>query len=129
LVEGVRSRLRWLSGVSVLRLAPPLQRFAQAGWTPRDLERAVGDSLAARGWRLPRELKQPAAYLAALLRSVDPADRPGALDEWIAEGERAQRAYEHQLLHGAPCAHGQPAGDAISPLRGIVACALCRAQA
>jgi hypothetical protein len=128
LVEGTRARLRWLSSVSVPRLAPTLHRFAQAGWTPRDVDRAVVDSLAARGWRLPRELNQPAAYLATLLRGVDPADRPGALDEWMAERNRAQRAYERQLLHGAPCAHGQPAGDAISPLRGIVACPLCRGR-
>jgi hypothetical protein len=126
LVEGVRARLRWLSGVSVPRLAPTLHRFAQAGWTPRDVDRAVDDALAARGWRLPRELNQPAAYLAALLREVDPADRPGALDEWIAAQDRAQRAYERQLLHGTPCVHGVPAGDVPSPLRGIAACPLCR---
>jgi hypothetical protein len=126
LVEGVRARLRWLSGVSVPRLAPTLHRFAQAGWTPRDVDRAVVDSLGARGWRLPRELHQPAAYLATLLREVDPGDRPGALDEWIAAQEHAQRAYERQLLHGIPCAHGVPAGDKASPMRGTVACALCR---
>ena len=108
------------------RLAPTLHRFAQAGWTPRDVDRAVIDALATRGWRLPRELHQPAAYLATLLREVDPADRPGALDEWIAQRERAQRAYERQLLHGTPCAHGAPAGDVPSPLGGIAACPLCR---
>ncbi len=108
------------------RLAPTLHRFAQAGWTPRDIDRAVVDCLGARGWRLPRELTQPAAYLATLLREVDPADRPGALDEWIAVQERDQRAYERQLLHGTPCAHGVPAGDVPSPLRGTVACPLCR---
>jgi hypothetical protein len=128
LVEGVRARLRWLSGVSVPRLAPTLHRFAQAGWTPRDVDRAVIDALATRGWRLPRELHQPAAYLATLLRAVDPADRPGALDEWIAAQERAQQAYERQLLHGSPCAHGVPAGDVPSPLRGHRACPLCRAD-
>jgi hypothetical protein len=92
----------------VLRLAPTLHRFAEAGWTPRDVDRAVDDSLGARGWRLPRELNQPAAYLATLLREVDLADRPGALDEWVTQQERAQRTYERQLLHGTPCPHGVP---------------------
>jgi hypothetical protein len=127
LAEGIRGRLRWLSGVSVRRLAPPLHRFAQAGWTPRDVDRAVTDALATRGWRLPRELKQPAAYLATLLRSLDPDDRPSLLDEWIAQREAVQRAYERQLVVGTPCRHGQPAGDVPSPLRGIGACPLCRA--
>jgi hypothetical protein len=109
------------------RLAPPLHCFAQAGWTPRDVDRAVADALATRGWRLPRELKQPAAYLATLLRSLDPDDRPSLLDEWIAQREAVQRAYERQLVVGTPCRHGQPAGDVPSPLRGIGACPLCRA--
>ncbi len=128
LVEATRARLRWLASVSVPRLAPTLHRFAQAGWTARDVDRTVVDVLAARGWHLPRALSQPAAYLAALLREVDPADRPGALDEWIAAQERAQRAYERQLRHGEPCSHGVPAGDVPSPMRGIAACPLCRVR-
>jgi hypothetical protein len=126
LVEGVKARLRWLSGVSMPRLAPTLHRFAQAGWTPRDVDRAIIDALATRGWRLPRELHQPAAYLATLLRPLDPTDRPSLLDEWIAQQAAAQRAYERQLLHSTPCAHGVPAGDVPSPLRGLAACPLCR---
>ncbi len=78
-VEGTKTRFRWLSGVSVLRLASPLHPFAQAGWTPRDVDRAVIDSLSTRGWGLRRELNQPAVYLATLLREVHPADRPSAL--------------------------------------------------
>jgi hypothetical protein len=127
LTEAVRLRLRWLSGVPVQRLSPPLHRFAQAGWTPRDVERAVDDALATRGWRLPRQISQPAAYLATLLRALDPADRPGALDEFMAAREAAQRAYERQLIYGTPCPHGQPAGDVASPVHGLVACPLCRA--
>lgn len=127
LAEGVRARLRWLTSVSAQRLAPPLHRFAQAGWTPRDVDRAVVDALATRGWRLPREIAQPAAYLATLLRPLDPADRPSLLDEWMAEREAAQRRYERQLVTGTPCVHGQPAGDVPSPVHGHLACALCRA--
>ncbi len=126
LAEAVRGRLGWLLGVSARRLAPALHRFAQAGWTPRDVDRAVTDALATRGWRLPQRLDQPAAYLATLLRALDPEDRPGALDEHIAAVEAAQRAYERQLVTGSPCPHGQPGGDVPSPLRGHRACPLCR---
>lgn len=126
LAEAVRRRLPWLSIVSALRITPALHRFAQAGWTERDLERAVVDALAARGWRVPSQLAQPAAYLAALLRPLDPADRPGALDEWRAAEEAAQRAYERQLVFGPPCPHGQPAGDVPSPRYGRLACPACR---
>jgi hypothetical protein len=126
LAEAVRRRLGWLSEVSTRRLAPALHRFAQASWTPRDVDRAVVDALATRGWRLPRRLDQPAAYLATLLRALDPEDRPGALDEHIAAVEAAQRTYERQLVTGSPCPHGQPAGDVPSPLRGHRACPLCR---
>jgi hypothetical protein len=126
LADGVQRRLPWLAGVSPRRLTPPLHRFAIAGWTPRDVDRAVTDALATRGWRLPRTLTQPAAYLAHLLCTLNPADRPGALDAHIAAIEAAQRAYEHQLIVGPPCPHGQPAGDLPSPLRGHLACPACR---
>lgn len=128
LADGVRARLGWLRGISPRRLAPTLHRFAQAGWTPRDVDLAVTDALAARGWRLPRELTQPAAYLATLLRALDPEDRPGALEAHITEVEAAQRRYEQQLVTGPPCTHGQPAGDVPSPLRGHRACPLCRTE-
>src|SRR4051795_155661 len=126
LADHVRRRLPWLSGVSARRLTPTLHRFAAAGWTPRDVDRAVTDALATRGWQLPRTLTQPAAYLAHLLRAVDPADRPGALDAHIAAVEAAQRAYQRQLIFGPPCPHGQPAGNLPSPLRGQLACPACR---
>jgi hypothetical protein len=123
----VQRRLGWLRGVSWRRTAPTLARFARAGWGPRDVDLAIRDALAARGWRRPADLRQPAAYLAGLLRDLDPADRPGAIEEWRLEVERRQAAYERQLVHGAPCPHGQPAGDLPSPLRGLLACPSCRA--
>ena len=127
LAEAVRRRLTWLSAVSAARMTPTLHRFAQAGWTPRDVERMVDDRRAARGWNvIPRDLRQPAAYLAGLLRDVDPLDRPGALDEHMRQVEAAQAAYERQLVHGAPCPHGQPHGHVPSPLRGHLACPACR---
>ncbi|MBE7248025.1 MAG: hypothetical protein INR63_24020, partial [Actinomycetospora chiangmaiensis] len=102
LADGVARRLGWLRSTSPRRLAPTLHRFAAAGWTPRDVERAVADALATRGWRLPRQIQQPAAYLATLLRALDPEDRPGALDAHIAAVEDAQRRYERQLIFGRP---------------------------
>jgi hypothetical protein len=127
LAEAVRSRVGWLSGVHARRMVPPLLRFALAGWSARDVDEALAGAIAARGRPLPAKLDQPAAYMAWLLREVDPADRPGALDEWRAEEERRQRAYERQLVHGAPCPHGQPAGDVPSPRRRHPACPVCRA--
>ena len=127
LADSVTRRLGWLRGTSPRRLAPTLHRFATAGWTPRDVERAVADALASRGWRLPRDIQQPAAYLATLLRTLDPEDRPGALDAHMAQVEEAQRIYERLLVFGRPCPHGTPAGDRPSPLRGLLACPSCRA--
>lgn len=91
------------------------------------MDLAVTDALAARGWRLPRELRQPAAYLAGLLRAADPDDRPTVLEDAFRAAERAEDAYRLQLAGaGAPCPHGMPAGDVPSPLRGLLACPLCR---
>ena len=127
LADGVARQLGWLRGTSPRRLAPTLHRFAAAGWTTRDVERAVTDSLTTRGWRLPRDIQQPAAYLASLLRALDPDDRPGALDAHMAAVDAAQRSYERLLVFGRPCPHGTPAGDRPSPLRGLLACPSCRA--
>lgn len=121
LAEAVRSRLPWLQGVAVSRLAPLLSKYARADWGHGDIARAVRDVLAARGHRVPRDLKQPAAYLASLLRDVDPADRPGAVDDELRAWERLQREHDRQLRVGPPCPHGQPAGDVPSP-RGHLAC-------
>lgn len=126
LAEGTRARLPWLRRVPVSRLTPPLHRFALADWTPRDIERGIADVLATRGgWRVPRVLRSPAGYLAGLLRELDPADRPGAIDEWQDQVEREERAYRRQLDHGHPCAHGLAGGNVPSP-RGVRACPLCR---
>jgi hypothetical protein len=130
LAERVRGRLWWLRDVSPRRIGPALHRFARAGWTERDVDRAVADALAARGWRVPGTLKAPAAYLATLLRDLDPEDRPGALDELRAALDARQNAYLLDLAgRGAPCPHGRPAGHVPSPSRGELACPLCRSAA
>ncbi|MFP5372382.1 MAG: hypothetical protein ACLGI3_16765 [Actinomycetes bacterium] len=112
-------------------MAPTLTRFAREGWTAKDVDRAAAAAMVAKGWRVVhRDLAQPAAYLATLLRDVDPADRPGAADEALAAAERAER--EHRLRIARPgaerCPHGQPGGALPSP-SGWRACPSCRASA
>jgi DNA-binding transcriptional ArsR family regulator len=128
LADAVLRRLLWLAGVSPRRITPTLSRFARAGWTDRDVELAVRDVLARRSWKVPAPatLRQPAAYLAGLLREWDPADRPTAAEEWERELQRREDAYALQLRTGTPCRHGRPAGDVPSPTRGHLACPLCR---
>lgn len=141
LAEAVRSRLDWLSGVPARRITPTLARFAVAGWTHVDVVTAVHDALAARGWRVPSTLDRPWAYLALLLREVDPEDRPGDWEAHMDELDRLERAkraeareyerreqeYERLRIWGPPCPHGQPAGDVPSPEFGVLACPMCRA--
>jgi hypothetical protein len=129
LVADVRRRVGWLRDVHAARLAPTLHRFAQAGWTAEDVDLAVTDALAARGWRRPAVLTQPAAYLALLLRELDPLDRPSVLVALLEADLAAQDAYERRLVYGVPCPHGRPAGDEPSPLRGHLACPECRRDA
>jgi hypothetical protein len=132
LAEAVQRRTGWLSGVSVRRITPTLSRFARAGWTPRDVELAVRDALAARGWRVPRTLKAPAAYLAMLLRPLDVEDRPSVLEDAYAAAAAAAAAEKRatqRRWHAAlrtTCAHGVPAGDVPHPLSGSVVCLDCR---
>jgi hypothetical protein len=129
LAQDVRRRVGWLGGVSARRITPTLSRFARAGWTVRDVELAVRDVLTRRSWHVPRTLTQPAAYLAGLLRELDPADRPTAAEEHARQLERAEDAYRLQLATGAPCPHGRPAGDVPSPTRRLLACPECRTAA
>jgi len=130
LAEGTQRRLSWLRGVPLSRLVPLLTPHALAGWTPRDVERAADEGQAVRGWNVvPAKLDHPASYLAKLLHGRDPADRPGAVDEFMAAIEAAGRRHELQLRIGTPCAHGQSAGDVPHPAHGHLACPLCRAAA
>ena len=130
LAEGVQRRLSWTRGVPLGRLVPLLTPFALAGWKPSDVQRAADEARALRGWKVvPAKLDHPASYLAKLLSGADPADRPGALDEFMAATEAAGRRHQLQLRIGTPCAHGQPAGDVPHPVHGHIACPLCRASA
>jgi hypothetical protein len=137
LAEGVRDRLGWLHGQSWRRLAPTLARFARAGWSPEDVALAVADVLATRGHRVPRELRHPAAYLAGVLRDLEPAAvvRPtveaAAYEAHLAEQRAAERAARraHVLAVAGKCPHGVPAAGAGQPSRGVPACLDCRREA
>jgi hypothetical protein len=135
LAEATRDRLGWLHGQSWRRLAPTLAKFARSGWSARDVELAARDVLNARGWRVPPpgELQHPAAYLAGLLRDVDPTDRPSVLEDAYEAAMRAEAAAQraarraHVLAVAGRCAHGVPAAGAGQPSRGVVPCpAGCR---
>ncbi len=125
LAEDVQRRVRWLSGVSTRRTMPTLARFARAGWGPRDVELAVRDVLARRSWRLPGSLQHPAAYLAKLLRELDPADRPTAAEEWAAATKRETERTWFAAMR-TTCPHGVPAGHVPHPVRGVPDCPRCR---
>lgn len=130
LAEAAQRVVGWLSGVSARRTAPTLARFARAGWTGEDVRLAVRDSLAARGWRVPAVLQQPAAYLAKLLRDLDPEDRPSRLEAELAAAEAAERHFhDHLRIYGPRCPHGEPAGNVPTPLRGLILCPSCRRAA
>jgi hypothetical protein len=131
LAEATRGRIGWLRGVSWRRLAPTLARFARAGWSDVDVALAVADALAARGWRVPANLKTPAAYLAGLLRAVDVDDRPtvqrAAHLAWLREQAAAERAARRAqvLAIAGRCAHGVAANGAGQPSRGVAPCGEC----
>lgn len=128
LVAGVQRRIGWLSGVSPRRLTS-LHRLAAQRWTPRDVQLALDGVLKARGWTVPDHVENPPAYLAALLRGVDPADRPGAVEEAMLAEERIRRAWAHRVNFDptAPrCPHGEPLGNVPHPLTAVRSCPLCR---
>jgi hypothetical protein len=130
LLAGVQSRIAWLARTPARRLTS-LRRFAAAGWTPRDVQKAADAAMAARGWSLPDRIEQPAAYLATLLRDADPAARPGALEAAALLQERQRRAREWARITGelAQCPHGDPGGDQPHPTTGRLTCPLCRRAA
>ncbi len=118
---------------------PPLQRYAVAGWTARELHAHLDRLIASRGWTVPGRpaelierdsggqvrvrvrkattMKSPYGYLAFLLRQIDPTDL--ATDQAYDAALRATEHYQRQLIYGSPCPHGQPAGDIPLPTKGI----------
>lgn len=126
LAAGLQQRIGWLRGTSPRRLTS-LHRFALEGWTPRDVHTALDQVLRARTWSVPQHIDQPAAYLAALLRDVDPADRPGTLEEAMLAERRVRDEWLWQTRFGdRECAHGYAAGDLPHPIDGHLACPMCR---
>lgn len=93
-----------------------LHRFAVAGWPPRDVQAAADEALRARYWSVPARVEHPAAYLACLLRDVDPADRPRALEDAMRAQELAVRDWYTQTTLGRRfCPHDHPGGTSPIP--------------
>jgi hypothetical protein len=124
LALAVKRRVSWVSGVHPQRIERLLLPFACADWTDDDVCLTIRDRLAALGKSVPADLERPWAYLAWLLRGVDPAERPSVL---VAAHAAAEREHDRLRRHGAPCEHGVPGGDVVSPLTGQRGCPLCRA--
>jgi len=128
LIAGLQQRIYWLRQVSPRRLTA-LHRFALADWTPRDIQTAADEVLRARNWTIPQQIDQPAAYLAALLRHVDPADRPGAIEDAMNAQHKLIREWTWQTTLGTTqCPHGHPGGNIPHPTHGHQACPECRKE-
>ncbi len=126
LITGLQQRIYWLRRVSPRRLTA-LHRFALAGWTVRDIQTAADEVLRARNWTIPQQIDHPAAYLATLLRDVDPADRPGATEDAMRTQDKLIRQWTWQTTLGpTQCPHGHPGGNIPHPLHGHLACPECR---
>ncbi len=141
LAKDVKSRVFWLRDTPHQRVMPALDRFARVGWTASDILRELDQMLAVRGWEVPTArvstttagrqhqypLRCPWGYLAMLLRTLEPTDliAQRAYERTI---RAAQRDYERLRRTGPLCDHGEPAGDVPSPIKGILACPLCRRQ-
>lgn len=127
LAVAVKAGLEWLRDVETGRLVPALTKFAQEDWSGDDVALAIRNVIAARGHRgVPAKLRMPAAYLAKLLREVDPADRPTVHERWVRDTERAEASRRLRAATTTElCGHGQPGGHLRSP-SGWMACPLCR---
>ena len=135
LAKDLRARISWLRPVPHQRIMPPLPRFAAADWTASDVQNALDSLLAPRGWRVPDArtphgpdgaarsypMRSPWAYLAMLLRGLEPTDLISRRDH-----ERELADYQALLRTGPECPHGQRGGDIPSPAKSILACPLCR---
>ncbi len=83
LALGVAQQLPWLSGQSPRRLAPALTRFVACSppWEADDVVSALRDVATRKGKQSPtrnRDVQQPWALLAAMLRELDEVnDYPG----------------------------------------------------
>jgi len=128
LIAGLQQRIYWLRAVSPRRLTA-LHRFAVAGWTVRDIQTAADETLRARNWTIPHTIDHPAAYLATLLRNVDPNDRPGATEDAMNAQHKLIRHWTWQTTLGpTQCPHGHPGGNIPHPLQRHLACPECRRQ-
>ncbi len=139
LAKNLKARVYWLGGISHQRIMPALDRFAKAGWGAADILRELDRTLAHRDWEVPSgrvstthsgrkhryPLRCPWAYLAMLLRTLEPTDLAAERNHALRT-RMAQLRYQQLRRTGPECVHGEPAGDVPSPVKGVLACPLCR---
>jgi hypothetical protein len=122
LAAGLQQLVPWLSGVSPRRLTS-LHRFAAQRWTPRDVVRSIDELMRVRGWRYPEQIANPPAYLAMLLRGIEPTD----LEQRGAE-DAARAEWRRITTFGPECPHGHAGGDVPHPIDGYKPCPFCRRE-
>ena len=109
-----------LAGERPSRLAGTLTRFHRAHWTAVDLASEVAELYRRRGYKLPfRRPRRPYAWLAAVLRDIDPHDNPAVWRD-------AYRAHLEMRRRAPDCPHGLAGGDLDRPGGTGPECALCR---
>lgn len=122
----LKARIPWLAGIPASRIMPSLDRFARAGWSAREVHESLDGLIVSLGWRV-LDPKVPWAYLAMLLRRLEPTDRILAAEHEAAMRLRDER-YQELLRTGPGCPHGMPGGALPSPQHGRPGCPLCRAS-
>jgi hypothetical protein len=108
-----------LAGERPARLAGSLSRFYRHGWSALGVESEIRQLYQRKQRPLPHTRPdRPFAWLAAVLRQLDPEENPALLE---AVGRQT-------ASHDAPCSHGVNAGERIQYKTGLMACPLCRAE-
>lgn len=91
----------------------------------RDVIDTIETVLTGKGFTLPDAIENPAAYLAWLLREVDPEVPPHVWAEIEIQRERDRRARLAAIAASPDCPHGTPGGD-LPTAAGVASCPFCR---
>ena len=86
---------------------------------------SIEEVLRVRGFTLPATIANPAAYLAWLLRELDPGQVPHVLAEMERDAELARRRRLDALRSAPDCVHGTPGGNQLTAA-GVALCPACR---
>ncbi|MCW2539644.1 MAG: hypothetical protein JWN95_1369 [Frankiales bacterium] len=103
------------------RLAGSLNRFYRHGWTALGLEAEIRELYTRKQRPLPyRRPERPFAWLAAVLRELDPEENP----DLYGPVDRHNTAISSET----PCQHGVDGGEQVQYKTGRMRCPLCRAE-